>query len=86
MDNILRDMYCEGIFPQNLLEADEQLTNALETFGECERELIASLAGGDKEKLFRLVDAQSEIGGCQSVDNFLMGMRLGARLTAALLG
>lgn len=85
MDKILRNIYFDGLFPQNMLENNEQLSSALVVCSKCEEELTASLSGGEKEKLMKLVDAQSEISGCQSVSNFLLGMRLGAQLTQVLL-
>lgn len=59
----------------------------MEQSEECEKQLTALLEDKEKTLLLRLINAENEIGSTMALENFILGFRLGMRLTIeGLLG
>ena len=59
----------------------------MEQSEECEKQLTALLEDSEKKLLLRLINAENEIGSTMALENFILGFRLGMRLTVeGLLG
>ena len=59
----------------------------MEQSEKCEKQLTALLEDKEKTLLLRLINAENEIGSTMALENFILGFRLGMRLTIeGLLG
>ena len=88
MRNILEDLYFGKITPneQNITPGSP-LQQAMDQAEKYEEKLSALLEGEEKTMLLRLLTAENEIGSTLALENFILGFRLGMRLTVeGLLG
>ena len=88
MRDTLEDLYFGNITPcDQTVRSGTALKKAMEQSEKCEEELIALLADREKALLLRLINAENEIGSTMALENFILGFRLGMRLTVeGLLG
>ena len=81
MKNFIEELYYGNIDPQNSgFEDDESVQRELQTISECEDWLTEHLAGEEKKRFLDLADAWSAYNGDATLDGFITGFRLGARL------
>jgi len=84
--SVLNELYRSEIHPdeENHPMLDE-LTAARKRFA-CQREaMLAELNEPVREHVQRLLDERMEVASLEMEDAYVRGMRMGARLTAALL-
>ena len=88
MRDTLEDLYFGNITPSDqAVRAGSALKQAMEQSEECEKQLTALLEDKEKTLLLRLINAENEIGSTMALENFILGFRLGMRLTVeGLLG
>ena len=88
MRDTLEDLYFGNITPcDQTVRARSALKQAMEQSEECEKQLTALLEDSEKKLLLRLINAENEIGSTMALENFILGFRLGMRLTVeGLLG
>lgn len=88
MRGTLEDLYFGNITPcDQMVRAGSALKQAMEQSEECEKQLTALLEDKEKTLLLRLINAENEIGSTMALENFILGFRLGMRLTIeGLLG
>ena len=88
MRDTLEDLYFGSITPcDQTVRAGSALKQAMEQSEECEKQLTALLEDKEKTLLLRLINAENEIGSTMALENFILGFRLGMRLTIeGLLG
>lgn len=81
MKKVLEDLYFGEIRP-NVPSYDEsaQFKKCLSTIVENEDILFKLLEGKERKLFLDLVNAQSEVDGTSSVNNFIYGFKLGARI------
>ena len=88
MRDTLEDLYFGNITPNDqVVKSGTALKKAMEQSAECEEKLTALLEDEEKALLLRLINAENEIGSTMALENFILGFRLGMRLTIeGLLG
>ena len=88
MRDTLEDLYFGNItLSDQTLKPRSALKQAVEQSEECEKKLTALLEDNEKKLLLRLINAENEIGSTMALENFILGPRLGMRLTVeGLLG
>ena len=88
MRDTLEDLYFGHITPcDQTVRAGSALKQAMEQSEACEKQLTALLEDKEKTLLLRLINAENEIGSTMALENFILGFRLGMRLTIeGLLG
>ena len=81
MRNTLEDLYFGNITPnEQSVRSGTALKKAMEQAAECEEKLTALLEDKEKTWLFRLVNAENEIGSTMALEHFILGFRLGVRM------
>ena len=88
MRDTLENLYFGNITPcDQTVRGGSALKQAMEQSEECEKQLTALLEDSEKKLLLRLINAENEIGSTMALENFILGFRLGMRLTIkGLLG
>ena len=88
MRDTLENLYFGNITPNDqIVKSGTALKKAMEQSAECEEKLTALLEDKEKTLLLRLINAENEIGSTMALENFILGFRLGMRLTVeGLLG
>ena len=82
MRDTLEDLYFGNITPcDQTVRAGSALKQAMEQSEECEKQLTALLEDSEKKLLLRLINAENEIGSTLALENFILGFRIGMRLT-----
>ena len=81
MRDTLENLYFGAITPnERQTRPNSSLQKAMEQSEECEEKLTARLEEQDKVLLRRLSNAENEIGSTMSLENFILGFRLGMRI------
>ena len=81
----------EELFYGNLTTNEQQITpdsplqQAMDQAEEYEEKLTALLEGEEKTLLLRLLNAENEISSTMALENFVLGFRLGMRMTIEAL-
>ena len=88
MRDILEDLYYGNITPcDKRIKSGSPLQQVLDEAEQCEERLAAKLDDEGKALLHRLSDAENEASSTIVLENFVLGFRLGMRLTVeGLLG
>ena len=88
MRDSLENLYFGNITPNDqTVKSGTALKKAMEQSAECEEKLTTLLEDSEKKLLLRLINAENEIGSNMALENFILGFRLGMRLTVeGLLG
>ena len=86
MRETLEDLYYGNITPYDRqIRSGTSLMKAMEQSQECEEKLTKLLEGETHSLLLRLINAENEIGSTLALENFILGFRLGTRLTLEAL-
>ena len=86
MRETLEDLYYGNITPYDRqIRSSTSLMKAMEQSQECEGQLTKLLEGEAHSLLLRLINAENEIGSTLALENFILGFRLGTRLTLEAL-
>ena len=86
MRNTLEDLYFGKITPNEQdITPDSPLQQAMDQAEEYEEKLSALLEGEEKTMLLRLLNAENEISSTMALENFVLGFRLGMRMTIEAL-
>ena len=86
MRETLEDLYYGNITPYDRqIRSSTSLMKAMEQSQECEEQLTKLLEGEAHSLLLRLINAENEIGSTLALENFILGFRLGTRLTLEAL-
>ena len=81
MRETLEDLYYGNITPYDRqIRSSTSLMKAMEQSQECEEQLTKLLEGEAHSLLLRLINAENEIGSTLTLENFILGFRLGTRL------
>ena len=88
MRDTLEDLYYGNITPcDKRIKSGTPLQQVLDEAEQCEECLAAQLDDAGKALLHRMADAENEAGSTIALENFILGFRLGMRLTIeGLLG
>ena len=82
MSNIIEELYCGNIEPQELnSELTSKLSKKLNALTEKEEELTSKLTDEDKKLFLSYVNAYNEFLSLSNSDSFISGFRLGAKFT-----
>ncbi len=81
MRETLEDLYYGNITPcDRQIRSGTPLMKAMEQPQECEEKLTKLPEGEAHSLLLRLINAENEIGSTLTLENFILGFRLGSRL------
>ena len=81
MRETLEDLYYGNITPYDRqIRSSTSLMKAMEQPQECEEKLTKLPEGEAHSLLLRLINAENEIGSTLTLENFILGFRLGSRL------
>lgn len=82
MRKALENFYYGNLEPcGRQVASDSRLKQVMDKAGKCEEKLMTKLEDDEKSLLLNLVNAQNEIGSTLAMENFILGFRLGMRLT-----
>ena len=82
MRDTLEDLYYGNITPcDKRIKPGTALQQTLDEAEQCEERLATKLDDEGKALLHRLVDAENEASSTIALENFILGFRLGMRLT-----
>ena len=82
MRDTLEDLYYGNITPcDKRIKSGSPLQQALDEAERCEERLAAQLDDVGKALLHRMADAENEASSTIALENFILGFRLGMRLT-----
>ena len=86
MRDTLEDLYFGKITPNEQdITPGSVLANAMDQAEQCEEKLADRLEGEEKTLLLRLLNAENEISSTMALENFVLGFRLGMRMTIEAL-
>ena len=86
MRNILEDLYFGKITPNEQdITPGSPLQQAMDQAEKYEEKLTSLLEGEEKTMLLRLLNAENEISSTMALENFVLGFRLGMRMTIEAL-
>lgn len=86
MRRMLEELYYGNINPnEKQFIRNTQFDKAMHILSENEEKLTLLLDGKEKKLFLDLVNAQSEINGITSVEGFINGFRLGARIAIEIM-
>jgi len=81
MRKILKDFYYGNLTPGvQEMTAHSGMYRAANTVSRCEQQLTERLGKAEQALLTELVKAQHEIDSATSLENFILGFRLGVRM------
>ena len=81
MREILEELYYGNTTPcDRQIRSGTSLMKAMEQPQECEEKLTKLPEGEAHSLLLRLINAENEIGSTLTLENFILGFRLGTRL------
>ena len=87
MDDILKMLYRGRIHPQERgVPSSPELAQAARRVRLLESRLLETMDGAQREAMEELAEAYNEVSAAQIEEAYLSGMRMGAKLAAALLG
>ena len=82
MRNTLEDLYYGNITPgQQQITPNSELKKATDRVARFESQLTERLDEDGKTILAKLIESQHEIGNITALENFILGFRLGAKIT-----
>lgn len=82
MRKTLENFYYGNLDPcSRQVASDSRLKQVMDKAGKWEEKLMTKLEEDEKSLLLNLVNAQNEIGSTLAMENFILGFRLGMRLT-----
>ena len=83
MRNILEDLYYGNITPgAQQISPNSELKRAMDRVARFESQLTERLDEAGQEILAKLIESKDEIESITALENFILGLRLGARLMA----
>ena len=83
MRNTLEDLYYGNITPgKQQIVPDSELKRAMDRIARFESQLTERLDKDGQTILAKLMESQDEADSIMSLENFILGFRLGARLVA----
>ena len=83
MRNTLEDLYYGNITPgKQQIVPDSELKRAMDRIARFESQLTERLDEDGQTILAKLMESQDEADSIMSLENFILGFRLGARLVA----
>ena len=86
MRDTLEDLYFGKITPNEQdITPGSVLADAMDQAEQCEEKLANRLEGEEKTLLLRLLNAENEISSTMALENFVLGFRLGMRMTIEAL-
>ena len=86
MRDTLEDLYFGKITPNEQdITPGSVLADAMDQAEQCEEKLTIRLEGEEKTLLLRLLNAENEISSTMALENFVLGFRLGMRMTIEAL-
>ena len=86
MRDTLEDLYFGKITPNEQdITPGSILADAMDRAEQCEEKLTALLEREEKTLLLRLLNAENEISSTMALENFVLGFRLGMRMTIEAL-
>ena len=80
MNRILEDLFFGEIQPNANHDKNPHLKKGMQVINENEETLLKILDGKERKLFLDLINAQSEVSSGSSVDNFINGFKLGARI------
>ena len=84
MRDTLENLYFGNITPNDqIVKSGTALKKAMEQSADCEEKLTALLEDKEKARLLRLINAENEIGSTMALEHFILGFRLGVRMSQA---
>lgn len=87
MDDILKMLYRGRIHPQERdVPLSSESAQAARRVRLLESRLLETMNGAQRAAMEELTQAYNEVSAAQTEEAYLSGMRMGARLAAALLG
>ena len=82
MRNILEDLYYGNITPgAQQIAPNSELRRAVDRVARFESQLTERLDEDGQATLAKLVESQDEVESITALENFILGFRLGARIT-----
>ena len=86
MRKMLEELFYGNIRPnEQSLDRNSELREAVQIYSESEDKLAELLEGKEKKLLLALLNAQGIIDGNLTVENFVKGFRLGARIALEIM-
>ena len=86
MRDTLENLYFGNITPNEQdITPGSVLANAIDRAEQCEEKLTTLLEGEEKTLLLQLLNAENEINSTMALENFVLGFRLGMRMTIEAL-
>ena len=86
MRKTLEELFYGNLTPnEQQITPDSPLQQAMDQAEEYEEKLSALLEGEEKTMLLRLLNAENEISSTMALENFVLGFRLGMRMTIEAL-
>ena len=83
MRKLLEDFYCGNLTPGvQKTVPDSELQRLIGNVAECETQLMERLDEPEKEILEELVNSQGLVNNMETMENFILGFRLGVRMMA----
>ena len=81
MTNFIEEFYYGNIDPQaRSFEQNKKVQHDMQTLNESEDFLTDKLSGEEKKRFLQYVDAWASVNGESTLDSFITGFRLGARV------
>ena len=82
MRNTLEDLYFGNINPnEQQMASGSELKKAVDRVAHCESQLMEQLDENGQTILTKLIRSQHEIDSITALENFILGFRLGAKIT-----
>ena len=82
MRNTLEDLYFGNINPnEQQMVSGSELKKAVDRVAHCESQLMEQLDENRQTILTKLIRSQHEIESITALENFILGFRLGAKIT-----
>lgn len=83
MRRTLEDLYYGNLRPcDQRINADSELRRAVDTISRCEEQLESQLDEAGQKILSEMSDAQQTVDSITTLENFILGFRLGVRMMA----
>lgn len=83
---LIEEIYYGNLNVNGKTHSDKHYQKAMQTLVTNEEVLTEKLSGQEKKLFLAYADAWSVVNGTDTVENFSLGFKLGARLTAETLG
>ena len=83
---ILEELYFGNIKPNGKIPTNEDYQKEMATLSENEEKLFMLLDGKEKKLFFDYVNAWGMINATDTVENYIMGFKLGAKIILETIG